>query len=91
MLKKIHLLISGNVQGVFYRANTKEKAEEFNLTGWVKNTINNKVELTAEGEENNLKKLISWCRDGTKNAVVKKVKVEWGSFKNEFDQFEILL
>ena len=91
MLKKIHLLISGNVQGVFYRANAKKKAEEFNLTGWVKNTPNNEVEVLAEGEEENLKKLIEWCYNGSENAAVKDVKVEWSENENKFDLFEILV
>jgi len=78
MFKKIHLLISGNVQGVFYRVNTRKKAGELNLTGWVKNTPNNEVEILAEGEEENLKKLINWCYNGSENAIVKEVKVEWG-------------
>ena len=91
MFKSIHLLITGSVQGVFYRARTKEKAEEFSLTGWVKNTSDNKVEILAEGKEENLKKLIKWCHNGPKNAIVKDVKIKWGSFENEFDQFEILL
>jgi len=91
MFKKIHLLISGNVQGVFYRVNTRKKAGELNLTGWVKNTPNNEVEILAEGEEENLKKLINWCYNGSENAIVKEVKVEWGDYKNKFDLFEIIV
>lgn len=87
----MRLLISGNVQGVFYRVNTKKKAEEFNLTGWVKNTPDNKVEILAEGEEKNLEKLVNWCRSGSENAIVKDVKIEWEKCENEFDQFGILL
>ena len=79
------------MQGVFYRVKAKEKAEEFDLTGWVKNTIDNEVEILAEGKEENLKKLINWCYDGSKNAIVKKVKTEWGKYENKFDQFKIIV
>ena len=91
MFKKVHLLISGNVQGVFYRVNARKKAEEFSLTGWVKNMPDNKVEILAEGKEENLKRLIKWCHNGSENAIVKEVKVEWGDYENKFDQFEIIV
>ncbi len=91
MFKKIHLLISGNVQGVFYRTNTKKKAEEFGLTGWVKNTLDNEVEILAEGEEENLKRLIKWCYNGSENAVVEGIKIKWGDCENKFDKFEIIV
>ncbi len=77
MLKKIHLLISGKVQGVFYRLNVKQKAEELNLTGWVKNRSDGRVEILAEGEKEDLNKLIKWCYNGPKEARVEKVEVEW--------------
>ena len=46
---KIHVMISGKVQGVFFRISAQDKANELNLTGWVKNIFNNAVEITAEG------------------------------------------
>ena len=92
MLKKIHLLITGNVQGVFYRVNTKNKADELSLTGWVKNISDGKVEIFAEGEEKNLKEFIKWCYNGSEGARVDEVKVEWRDIsKGEFEKFEILL
>lgn len=91
MFKKIHLLISGKVQGVFYRANAKKKAEELGLTGWAKNTPDNKVEILAKGEEDKLREMIRWCYNGSSGAVVDKVKAEWMESEKEFDKFEILL
>ncbi len=91
MLKKIHLLISGKVQGVFYRANAKRKAEELNLKGWVKNAPDNKVEIMAEGEEDKLREMIKWCYNGSSGAVVDKVEAEWMECEKKFDKFEILL
>lgn len=91
MLKKIHLLISGKVQGVFYRVKAKGKAEELKLTGWIKNNPDGKVEILAEGKESNLKELIKWCYDGSRNAVVEDIKVDWREGEGKFDQFEILL
>ncbi|MEA2098190.1 MAG: acylphosphatase [Patescibacteria group bacterium] len=91
MFKRIHLLISGSVQGVFYRINTKRKAEELDLTGWVRNISDSGVEILAEGEEANLKKIVSWCHDGPDNAIVSEVKAEWGEYQEKFDKFIILV
>ena len=91
MFKKIYLLISGSVQGVFYRAEAKRKAEELNLTGWVKNMPDGKVEVIAEGEEKNLKEFIKWCYNGSDSAVVNEVKAKWTEYEEKFDKFEILV
>ena len=91
MLKKIHLLISGKVQGVFYRVNTKNKADELGLTGWAKNTPDGKVEVLAEGKEGGLKEFIKWCYNGSRGAKIDEVEVEWSDYENKFDNFEILL
>jgi len=91
MFKKIHLLISGNVQGVFYRMNAKNKADELSLTGWVRNTSDGKVEVLAEGKERDLKEFIKWCYNGSEGAKVDKVEVEWSDYENKFDKFKILL
>lgn len=92
MLKKIRITISGKVQGVFYRMNTKNKAGELGLTGWVKNTPNGKVEVLAEGKERVLKEFIKWCYNGSKGAKVDKIEVEWEDVnKEKFERFEIVL
>ncbi|MDF1498278.1 MAG: acylphosphatase [Patescibacteria group bacterium] len=91
MKKSITLLIFGKVQGVFFRIKSKQKAESLSLTGWVKNIPTGEVEIFAEGDEKNLKKLIDWCYNGIDNANVKKVDVKYGVYKAEFDKFVIML
>jgi acylphosphatase len=66
----VHLLIKGKVQGVFYRATAKEKAEELGLNGWVKNTLEGDVEATVSGNEAALQQFITWCRQGPPKAQV---------------------
>lgn len=90
MLKRVHLLISGKVQGVFFRVYAKQKAEEFGLTGWVKNAPNGKVEILAEGDEKDLKELARWCYNGPSGARVEKTTVKWEDYKGEFNEFKIL-
>ena len=69
----VHLLIKGKVQGVFYRANTKKKADEYYITGWVQNTPDDAVEIIASGSQNNLDQFINWCKQGPSRAKVTDV------------------
>lgn len=86
---RIHLLISGRVQGVFFRANTKQKAQKLGLMGWVKNTPDGKVEAVAEGEQEAIQRLIEWAKQGPAVAEVEQVDIDWKDYKGKFDSFEI--
>jgi acylphosphatase len=88
--KRVHVLISGMVQGVWYRASTKDKADEFGITGWVRNTPDGKVEAVFEGEENNIRRMLSWCWDGPEMAKVVDVNISFEDFIDEFDNFKIV-
>ncbi|OGZ17926.1 MAG: acylphosphatase [Candidatus Nealsonbacteria bacterium RBG_13_36_15] len=89
MKKRVVILVSGLVQGVFYRSKTLRKSKNLNLTGWVKNEPNGSVKIVAEGEEENLGELIGWTKSGPPLAKVNKIKVEWEKDKEEFKDFEI--
>lgn len=69
----IHLLIKGKVQGVYYRASAKEQAHRLSVTGWIKNTPEGDVEITATGEAAALDRFVAWCRKGPDHAVVTEV------------------
>jgi acylphosphatase len=86
--KKMILRIYGDVQGVFYRARTKEKADELGLAGWARNEPDGTVAVVAEGEESKLKELIDWCYN-IPNARVEKIDVEWQEITGAFKSFEI--
>lgn len=87
---KIRVMISGNVQGVFFRISTQDKAKELELTGWVKNIFNNAVEILAEGDREKLSLFTGWLQLGPPNATIDKISIEWeeNSVK-EFSSFEI--
>ncbi|MBA3661674.1 MAG: acylphosphatase [Gammaproteobacteria bacterium] len=69
----IHFLISGKVQGVWFRASTQSEARKLNLTGWVKNTEDGKVEIVACGEESQITQLHTWLKRGPPQAQVEEV------------------
>ena len=76
MKKSIHCYISGRVQGVFFRAHTREQAMLFGLTGWVRNLPDGRVEVMASGEETLLAHLRAWLKRGPEHARVLKLEVE---------------
>jgi len=89
-VKRLHLLISGRVQGVFFRANAKRMADSFGLRGWVKNLSTGEVELYAIGPEDQLKKMMKWSRQGPARAQVTKVDIVWDKNLGDYDSFEVI-
>ena len=86
--KRVHLLITGRVQGVFYRASAMEAAREEHLTGWVRNLPDGRVEVVAEGESEALERFVSWCRRGPAFAVVREVRSAYSEATGEFVGFQ---
>lgn len=92
MVQKVraHVLISGMVQGVCYRMETRRAAEQYDVTGWVKNKSDGRVEAVFEGEENKVHSVVEWCRRGPSLARVDHMDVDWETYKGEFKNFDIL-
>ncbi len=86
---RVHIFISGKVQGVFFRSSTKSKAEELGLTGWVRNLADGRVEAVFEGEEGNVEKMVQWCRKGPQYARVEDVEAISEEYKGEFNSFTL--
>lgn len=90
MKVEAHVLISGKVQGVWFRANTKEKARQLNIKGWVRNLPDGRVEAVFQGEKEMVEEMIKWCYKGPPLAEVENVEVEWKEPEEEFEDFSIL-
>ena len=86
---RVHIYVSGRVQGVFYRSNTRKRALELGLTGWVRNLPDGLVEAVVEGEEDQVDKLVLWCRRGPPSAVVTGLEVERETPTGEFETFRV--
>lgn len=76
-MDRVHLMISGLVQGVFYRRSAQAKATELGLTGWIRNLPDGRVELQAAGERSKLQALVNWCSDGPRDAHVSGIDQRW--------------
>jgi acylphosphatase len=89
-LVRAHLIVKGEVQGVFYRASAREEAMRLGIFGWVRNLPDGDVEAEAEGPEESVQQFIRWCRRGPPTAVVSDVQVETLPHTGEFKGFGIL-
>jgi len=86
----MHLYISGKVQGVYFRQGMKEAAEKNNVSGWVRNLSDKRVEAVLEGEESNVEAVIDWSRIGPPGSVVEYFQIMKEEYKGEFSNFDIL-
>jgi acylphosphatase len=86
---RLHLIISGRVQGVGFRFSAYDEAKDLALAGWVRNLPNGDVEIVAEGSRENLQMLAAWAHLGPPSAHVTVVREEWSDFTGEFKDFQI--
>jgi acylphosphatase len=89
MASAIHIMISGDVQGVFFRAGAQDEARRLGLKGWVRNTPDGSVEVMAEGSRAALEELLEWCAHGPAGAAVSRIKEEWLQASGEFRDFKV--
>ena len=89
MKVRAHIFISGRVQGVFFRSETKREAKKRSVGGWVRNLPDDRVEAVFEGEEKSVKELVDFCRRGPPGARVAGMDVLWENYTGEFRGFEI--
>lgn len=85
---RAHVFVSGRVQGVYYRATTRDRADELGVDGWVKNLADGRVEAVFEGPEAAVEAMIDWCHDGSPAAEVEAVDIEYES-PTGLESFEI--
>ncbi len=89
MKVQAHVFVGGRVQGVFFRAQTMERAVRLGVNGWVRNLSDGKVEAVFEGEEEPVKAMVEFCRRGPPSAAATDFTVEWAPFKGEFANFKV--
>ena len=89
MKTRAQVLVEGEVQGVFFRQETKRKAENLNVKGWIRNRYDGGVEALFEGEDKDVQAMVEFCRRGPSNAVVKGIEVKSERYMGEFTDFTI--
>lgn len=86
---RAHAIIHGIVQGVFFRASTREEAVRIGVGGWVRNLPDGSVEVLFEGEKIKVEEILGWCHKGPAGAEVSRVEISFEVYKGEFRHFDI--
>ncbi|MGH2606720.1 MAG: acylphosphatase [Anaerolineales bacterium] len=87
--RRLHVLVTGRVQGVNFRYATRAAARELGLRGWVRNLRDGSVEAVFEGEEAALRAVLDWCRQGPPAARVEDVEATWEAAQGEVSGFSV--
>jgi acylphosphatase len=86
---RVHAIITGRVQGVCFRMETRRAVEHLKVSGWVRNKRDGSVEAVFEGDESDVKAALNWCRQGPPISRVDDVQVSWQDYVGEFSGFEV--
>jgi acylphosphatase len=89
MMTRAHVFFSGRVQGVFFRAFTREKAREIGVKGWVRNLPDGRVEALFEGNKTAINRLLGTLKIGPPHSKIEDVTVEYETYKSEFSDFQV--
>ncbi len=89
-MRSAEILVTGKVQGVWFRDFVKKNADVLNINGWVKNNIDRTVEAVVEGEEEIINQLIDKIKIGSPLSKVENVKVNWQPCLNKYNSFKII-
>jgi len=87
--ERAHVYVSGQVQGVFFRDSTRERAEQLGLAGWVRNLPDGRVEALFEGHSEKVREMIRWCEEGPSHADVEDVEAEFEAPQGGLAGFEV--
>ncbi|MEE9543024.1 MAG: acylphosphatase [Thermodesulfobacteriota bacterium] len=86
---RAHIIIVGQVQGVFFRSSTQDEAASRGVFGWVRNNPDSTVEALFEGPEDQVKEMLQWCENGPSEARVTEVNINYEEVTGEFSDFKI--
>ena len=87
--KRVHIFVNGRVQGVFFRQATKVIAMKNNVTGWVQNLDDGRVEILIEGDDKCVDSVIAWCDCGPANSRVDDIQINNENYLGSFENFEV--
>ena len=86
---RVHVLIEGRVQGVFFRASTRDEARARGLAGWVRNLPDGRVEAVFEGDKAVVENMLAWCRKGPPYAYVDQIDIDWQPYQGDLADFRV--
>ncbi len=87
---RVHVVIAGRVQGVFFRASTRDEARARGLAGWVRNLPDGRVEALFEGDRPVVENMLAWCRKGPPYSYVDRVDEDWQPYQGDLHDFRVV-
>jgi len=87
---RVHVLIEGRVQGVSFRASTRDEARARGLGGWVRNRPDGRVEAVFEGHRPVVENMLAWCKQGSPYAYVDHVEIDWQPYQGDQTDFRVV-
>lgn len=90
MLKRVHIFVTGKVQGVYFRQTLKETAKKNDVSGWVRNLADGRVEAVLEGHDVGVDNVVQWAHAGPTDAKVESVQIQNDDYIGEFSTLDIL-
>ncbi|MBS3108306.1 acylphosphatase [Candidatus Woesearchaeota archaeon] len=90
MNKRVHVVVSGKVQGVFFRSKIRELASKLKITGYVRNVQNDKLEAIFEGDDISVNNILKFCKEGPEEAEVSAIVIDEETYKGEFKDFSVI-
>ncbi len=87
---RVHVVIEGRVQGVFFRASTRDEARARGLGGWVRNLTDGRVEAVFEGDKLVVENMLAWCRKGPSYAYVDHLEIDWQPYQGDLADFRVV-
>ncbi|HNR33706.1 MAG TPA: acylphosphatase [Candidatus Hydrogenedentes bacterium] len=87
MTDRLHVFVTGRVQGVGFRYSTEDRARSLGLYGWVRNLPDGRVEAEFEGPKPALEEMLEWCRQGPRFAAVARVEADWEQGEPRYREF----
>ncbi len=87
---RVHVVIEGRVQGVFFRASTRDEARARGLGGWVRNLPDGRVEAVFEGDKAVVENMLAWCRQGPPYAYVDDIVEDWQPYQGDLLDFRVV-
>ena len=88
-MRRVEIIVTGMVQGVFFRASTRDFARRLNLEGTVRNLFDGSVEIIAEGAEDKLNELIGFAKTGPPSAQVYNIEISWKEPEGNLSRFRV--
>ena len=89
MAKLARILIEGRLQGMHFRLKTEEKARQLGLTGFVRILSDGRIEIEAQGQENELEALLDWCQEEPHNSQIKSILYRYDDINKQYNTFSV--